>query len=42
MADLACELGVSLTTISRALSNHHSVETSTKQRVLELAKKLKY
>ena len=42
MADLAGELGVSLTTISRALSNHHSIGASTKQRVLKLAKKLNY
>jgi len=42
MADLARELGVSLTTISRALSDHHSIGASTKQRVLKLAKKLHY
>ena len=42
MADLARELSVSLTTISRALSNHYSIGASTKQRVLKLAKKLHY
>lgn len=42
MADLARELGVSMTTISRALSDHHSIGAATKQRVLKLAKKLGY
>ena len=42
MADLARELGVSVTTISRALSDHHSIGPATKQRVLKLAKKLNY
>jgi LacI family transcriptional regulator len=42
MADLARELGLSTTTISRALSNHYSIGASTKQRVLKLAKKLHY
>ncbi|WP_305012491.1 LacI family DNA-binding transcriptional regulator [Hymenobacter mellowenesis] len=42
MADLARELGVSMTTISRALSDHHSIGPSTKQAVLKLAKKLNY
>ncbi|HEX8350452.1 MAG TPA: LacI family DNA-binding transcriptional regulator, partial [Hymenobacter sp.] len=42
MADLARELGVSMTTISRALSDHHSIGPATKQRVLKLAKKLNY
>ena len=30
MADLARELGVSMTTISRALSDHHSIGPATK------------
>jgi LacI family transcriptional regulator len=42
MADLAHELGVSMTTVSRALSDHHSIGAATKQRVLKLAKKLNY
>jgi len=42
MADLARELGVSMTTVSRALSDHHSIGLATKQRVLKLAKKLNY
>jgi len=42
MADLARELGVSMTTISRALSDHHSIGAATKQAVLKLAKKLNY
>jgi LacI family transcriptional regulator len=42
MADLAQELGVSMTTVSRALSDHHSIGPATKQAVLKLAKKLNY
>lgn len=42
MADLAKELGVSMTTISRALSDHYSIGPATKQKVLKLAKKLNY
>ena len=42
MADLARELGVSMTTISRALSDHHSIGPAMKQTVLRLAKKLNY
>jgi LacI family transcriptional regulator len=42
MADLARELGVSMTTISRALSDHHSIGPGMKQKVLKLAKKYNY
>jgi LacI family transcriptional regulator len=42
MADLAKELGVSMTTVSRALSDHYSIGPATKQKVLKLAKKLNY
>lgn len=42
MADLARELGVSMTTVSRALSDHYSIGPATKQKVLKLAKKLNY
>ncbi|MDO7873319.1 LacI family DNA-binding transcriptional regulator [Hymenobacter sp. ASUV-10] len=42
MADLARELGVSMTTISRALSDHHSIGPAMKQKVLRLAKKYNY
>lgn len=42
MADLARELGVSMTTISRALSDHHSIGAATKQRVRKLAQQLNY
>jgi LacI family transcriptional regulator len=42
MADLARELSVSMTTVSRALSDHHSIGAATKARVLKLAKKLNY
>lgn len=42
MADLARELGVSMTTVSRALSDHSSIGPVTKQRVLKLARKLNY
>ena len=39
MADLAREFGVSLTTISRALSDHHSIGPAMKQKILKLSKK---
>ncbi|MCC2548697.1 LacI family transcriptional regulator [Hymenobacter sp. BT175] len=42
MSDLAKELGVSVTTISRALSDHFSIGPATKKRVLQLAKKRNY
>ena len=42
MADLARELGVSTTTISRALSDHFSIGAAMKQKVLKLAKKYNY
>ena len=42
MADLARELGVSMTTISRALSDHHSIGPEMKAKVLKLAKKYHY
>ena len=42
MADLARELGVSMTTVSRALSDHYSIGAATKQRVQKLARKLNY
>ena len=42
MADLARELGVSMTTISRALSDHHSIGLAMKQKVLKLSKKYNY
>ena len=42
MADLARELGVSMTTISRALSDHFSIGPAMKQKVLKLAKKYSY
>jgi LacI family transcriptional regulator len=42
MADLARELGVSTTTISRALSDHFSIGPAMKQKVQKLAKKYNY
>ena len=42
MADLARELGVSMTTVSRALSDHFSIGPAMKQKVLKLAKKYNY
>ena len=42
MADLARELGVSMTTISRALSDHHSIGPAMKQKVQKLARKYNY
>ncbi|HEX8656602.1 MAG TPA: LacI family DNA-binding transcriptional regulator [Hymenobacter sp.] len=34
MAELACELGVSMTTVSRSLSDQPSIGAATKHRVL--------
>ncbi|GAA4377420.1 LacI family DNA-binding transcriptional regulator [Hymenobacter koreensis] len=42
MADLARELNVSMTTVSRALSDHFSIGPAMKQKVLKLAKKYNY
>ena len=42
MADLARELNVSMTTISRALSDHFSIGPAMKQKVLKLAEKYNY
>jgi LacI family transcriptional regulator len=42
MADLARELGVSMTTISRALSDHFSIGPEMKRKVQKLAKKYNY
>lgn len=40
--DIAKELRISASTVSRALKNHPSISDKTKKAVLELAKKLKY
>ena len=40
--DLAKELNLSVATISKALKDSHEISPETKQRVLELAKKLSY
>ncbi len=40
--DIAKELGISKSTVSRALSGHHSVKEKTRVAVLELAEKLDY
>ncbi len=40
--DLAKELKISASTVSRALKNHPSISEKTKKDVMELAKKLKY
>ena len=40
--DLAKELNLSVATISKALKDSHEISPETKQRVLELAKKLNY
>ncbi len=42
ITDLATALGVSVSTISRALSNHPSISDATKKRVMKLAKELNY
>src|SRR5664279_1615198 len=39
---IAKELSISVSTVSRALHNHHSIGLRTKTRVQELAKKLNY
>jgi LacI family transcriptional regulator/LacI family repressor for deo operon, udp, cdd, tsx, nupC, and nupG len=40
--DIAKELGISKSTVSRALTGHPNVNTKTRQRVLELAEQLDY
>ena len=42
LKDLAKELGVSVSTVSKALSNSYEISEKTKQKVLELAKKRNY
>lgn len=42
MSQLAKELGLSVSTVSKALGDSHEISASTKKRVLELAKKYKY
>lgn len=42
MIQLAKELGLSVSTVSKALGDSHEISASTKKRVLELAKKYKY
>ncbi|MGI4874100.1 MAG: LacI family DNA-binding transcriptional regulator [Janthinobacterium lividum] len=42
ITDLAKELGLSASTISRALADHHDVSEATKARVRQLAKELNY
>src|SRR6476646_8737940 len=39
---IAKELNISISTVSRALHDHHSIGLRTKMRVKELAKELKY
>ena len=40
--EIAKRLNISISTVSRALSDHHSIGLRTKMRVAELAKELKY
>lgn len=40
--DIAHELGISVSTVSRALQNHPDISAQTKERVCECAKQLKY
>jgi LacI family transcriptional regulator len=42
LKDLAEQLGVSIATVSRALSNSHEVGDDMKQKVKDLAKRLNY
>lgn len=40
--DIAYELGISVSTVSRALQNHPDISEATKQKVCECAKRMKY
>lgn len=40
--DIARELGVAVSTVSRALQNHHDISEATKQQVRDCAKRLNY
>src|ERR671913_659629 len=42
LADIARELGVSKMTVSRAINNHPSINADTRERVLEVARRLNY
>jgi LacI family transcriptional regulator len=42
MIQLAKELGLSVSTVSKALGDSHEISANTKRRVMELAKKYKY
>lgn len=42
LADIARELGVSKMTVSRAINNHPTINAETRERVLAVARRLKY
>src|SRR5437764_2596530 len=42
LADIARELGVSKMTVSRAINNHPLINSTTRERVLEVARRLNY
>src|SRR5215207_11298914 len=42
LADIARELGVSKMTVSRAINDHPSINADTRERVLEVARRLNY
>lgn len=42
LADIARELGVSKMTVSRAINNHPEINAETRERVLAVARKMKY
>jgi len=42
LADIARELGVSKMTVSRAINNHPEINAATRERVLAVARRLKY
>src|SRR2546428_4257810 len=42
LADIARELGVSKMTVSRAINNHPLINPQTRERVLEVARRLNY
>lgn len=42
LADIAKEVGVSKMTVSRAINNHPEINASTRERILEVARRLNY
>ena len=42
LLDIARELGVSKMTVSRAIRNHPTINAETRERVMEVARRMKY